>query len=62
MQDTTTWILGIAMAALVLLGIVIAANAADGMMYYVGLGLALFGVFFTYGLVARHSGRRGEPG
>jgi hypothetical protein len=48
------------MAALVLLGLVIASRAADPMMYYVGLGLCLFGVLFNYGLIARHTGNSDE--
>lgn len=57
MQNTPAWILGIAMAFLVLLGLIIASRAADPIMYYVGLGFCLFGVLFNYGLISRNSGR-----
>jgi hypothetical protein len=56
MQTATAWIIGIAMAALVLLGIVIASRAADPYMYYIGLGFCLFGVLFNYGMISRNSG------
>lgn len=56
MQNGLAWILGIVMAALVLLGLIIASHAADLIMYYVGLGLCLFGVLFNYGMISRHSG------
>ena len=56
MQTGTAWILGVAMGALVLLGLIVASHAVDPVMYYVGLGLCLFGVLFNYGLISRHSG------
>jgi hypothetical protein len=56
MENGPAWILGGAMTALVLLGLVIASQATDPVMYYVGLGLCLFGVLFNYGLISRHSG------
>lgn len=55
------WILGIAMTLLAVLGLTIAGNAADATMSWVGLFLCAFGVLFTYGLIARHSGRDGKP-
>ena len=58
MHDGSAWILGIAMAVLALLGLIIAGNATDTVMYYAGLGLCLFGVLFTYGMIARHAGKR----
>ena len=57
MQTGSAWILGIAMAALALLGLIAASRAADPIMYYVGLGFFAFGVLFNYGLISRHSGR-----
>lgn len=57
MQNTPAWILGIAMAILVLLGLIIASRAADPFMYYIGLGFCLFGVLFNYGMISRNSGR-----
>ncbi len=57
MESGPAWILGVVMAALVLLGLIIASHAADSVMYYVGLGLCAFGVLFDYGLISRHSGR-----
>ena len=56
MQNSMAWILGIVMAALVLLGLVMASHAADPFMYYIGLGFCLFGVLFNYGMISRHSG------
>lgn len=50
--------MGIAMVLLALLGLVIAGNATDTTMYYAGLGLCLFGVLFTYGMIARRAGKR----
>lgn len=58
MQDGAAWILGIAMTLVALLGLVIAGNATDTVMYYAGLGFCLFGVLFNYGMVARHASRR----
>ena len=43
-----------------LLGLIMASQATDPMIYYVGLGLCLFGVLFNYGLVARNSGKQPE--
>lgn len=57
MQNTPAWILGIAMAILVLLGLIIASHAVDPLMYYVGLGFCLFGVLFNYGMISRNSGK-----
>jgi uncharacterized membrane protein len=57
MTNAPAWILGIAMTALVLLGLIIASRAADPIMYYVGLGFCLFGVLFNYGMISRHNGR-----
>ena len=56
MQNSMTWILGVVMAALVLLGLILASHAADPFMYYIGLGFCLFGVLFNYGMISRHSG------
>jgi lipoprotein signal peptidase len=56
MQNSMAWVLGIVMAALVLLGLVMASHAADPFMYYIGLGFCLFGVLFNYGMISRHSG------
>ena len=57
MTNGPAWALGAVMALLVVLGLIIASRAADPIMYYVGLGLCLFGVLFNYGLIARHSGK-----
>ena len=56
MQNSTPWILGVVMAALVLLGLVMASHAADPFMYYIGLGFCLFGVLFNYSMISRHGG------
>ncbi len=60
MQDGAAWIMGTAMAVLALLGLIIASNATDNTMYYVGLGLCLFGVLFNYGMIARRTGAKKE--
>lgn len=61
MEHSPAWILGAAMAALVLLGLVIASQATDPVMYYVGLGFCLFGVLFNYDLISRNtSGGKGH--
>lgn len=60
MGNATAWILGTCMAVVALLGLIMASQAADPMIYYVGLGLCLFGVLFNYGLVARNSGKEPE--
>lgn len=57
MQDGSAWIMGIAMTVVALVGLVIAGNATDTVMYYAGLGFCLFGVLFNYGMVARHAGK-----
>lgn len=57
MQNSPTWILGIGMAILVLLGLIVASRAADPVMYYVGLGFSLFGVLFNYGMISRNTGK-----
>lgn len=57
MQIGQAWILGIVMSMLFLLGIVIASNAVDPVMYYTGLGFCLFAVLFNYGMIVRHTGR-----
>ncbi|MCG8545427.1 MAG: hypothetical protein MJE12_14610 [Alphaproteobacteria bacterium] len=60
MGNVTAWILGTCMAVVALLGLIMASQATDPMIYYVGLGLCLFGVLFNYGLVARNSGKQPE--
>ena len=57
MQNGSAWAMGIAMVVLALFGLIVASQATDTTMYYVGLGLCLFGVLFNYGLVARHSSK-----
>ena len=57
MENGQAWILGFVMALLVLLGIIIASQTHDPMMYYIGLGFSLFGVLFNYGMISRHCGR-----
>ena len=60
MGNASAWILGTCMAVVALLGLIMASQATDPMIYYVGLGLCLFGVLFNYGLVARNSGKEPE--
>ena len=53
-----TWLLGITMTLLALLGLTLSANAVDATMSWVGLFLCGFGILFVYGMIARHSGDR----
>jgi hypothetical protein len=47
------WILGGFMAALAVLGLVLASGAYDTGMYTFGLGLFAFGIFFDFWLVKK---------
>ncbi|MDW3207669.1 MAG: hypothetical protein R8L07_19200 [Alphaproteobacteria bacterium] len=53
----TSWGLGIVMTGLALMGLILAAGAADQTMEWVGLLLMLFGVGYTYGLIVQNTGR-----
>jgi hypothetical protein len=56
-DPTGSGILGIIMAALALLGLIMASRAEDIAFYATGLGLAAFGVAFIFALIRRHVGR-----
>jgi len=47
------WILGGFMAALAVLGLILASGAYDTGMYTFGLGLFAFGIFFDFWLVKK---------
>ncbi|MBO6863986.1 MAG: hypothetical protein RLW87_07430 [Alphaproteobacteria bacterium] len=52
----TSWGLGIVMALIALVGLVLAAGAADATMEWVGLLLTLFGIGYNYGLIVQNTG------
>lgn len=47
-------VVGTMMGLFGMLGLVMAANAQDTEIYIFGMGLALFGAAFIFGLVRRH--------
>jgi hypothetical protein len=51
-------IVGVMMAVFGLIGLFLAAGAADVEMYIFGLGLSGFAVCFDFGLIKRHYDRR----
>jgi hypothetical protein len=55
-DSTSTWILGIVMALLALLGLVMASAAVDPIFYGTGLAITLFGVLFIFFLIRQGQG------
>ncbi|MFD2264987.1 hypothetical protein ACFSM5_18935 [Lacibacterium aquatile] len=51
------YVLGVFLAALGILGLVLAANAQDVMMAIFGQALFVFAVLFDFGLIKRHFDR-----
>jgi hypothetical protein len=51
------WMVGIIMGLVSLVGLGIAARAADPTFYFTGLGLFVLGVLFIFGLIYRYVGR-----
>lgn len=60
MNEIGVWIMGLAMTLVSLIGLSLAAAAADGTMYWVGLLLFVFGVMFIFRLIGRHTGGAGH--
>ena len=58
MSDNTvgTWILGILMGLLALLGLTMASAAVDSIFYATGLVLTAFGVLFVFVLIKQNTG------
>ena len=50
------WILGAVMAALAMLGLVMASQAVDTIFYVTGLALSAFGVLFVFVLIKQNTG------
>ncbi|MEZ5931632.1 MAG: hypothetical protein R3F54_06750 [Alphaproteobacteria bacterium] len=50
-DSTSSWVLGIIMALLALLGLVMASAAVDPIFYATGLAVSLFGVLFIFFLI-----------
>lgn len=58
-SDTTgTWILGVIMGLLALLGLIMASGAADPIFYGTGLALTAFGVLFVFVLIKQNTGTK----
>jgi hypothetical protein len=51
------WVLGAVMGVLGLFGLFLASAAMDDVFYGTGLGLFLFSVLFTFGMIHRYVGR-----
>lgn len=58
----SSWAMGIAVAVLGFIGLLMAANAADGTFYWVGMLIFGFAVLFNYGLIVAHTGARADDG
>lgn len=63
MSDVGSWILGVVMGVLSLLGLIMASQAQDDAFYFTGLLFFLFGVLFIFALIKRCTGTPpAEPG
>ncbi len=51
-----SWIYGVILAVLALVGLFMASRAHDAMIYTIGLLLFGFALAFIFGLIARHTG------
>lgn len=60
MYTTSNWIVGGLMSLLGLLGLYLAANAADGAIYLFGMVLFLGAIAFDFALIRRFVGREVE--
>lgn len=56
--DVGDLIVGLMMAVFALVGLVLAAGAADDEIYLFGLSLTGFGVVFVFGLIKKHYDKR----
>ena len=57
-----SWIFGVVMALLSMVGLFIASRAHDGMLSVVGFLLTAFGLAFIFWLIAKNTGHaHGQP-
>ncbi len=61
MDSVGSWIVGAAMSLLALLGLFLAARAADPAIYIAGLALFVTGVLFVFVLIRLGSGNGRRP-
>lgn len=54
---TGTWILGVIMGLLALLGLIMASGATDPVFYGTGLALTAFGILFVFALIKQSTGK-----
>ncbi|MDH3660168.1 MAG: hypothetical protein OEU92_09085 [Alphaproteobacteria bacterium] len=52
----STWLLGIIMGLLAILGLVMASGAVDTIFYATGLALTAFGILFVFFLIKKNTG------
>ena len=57
-SDISDLVVGLMMAVFGLIGLFLAAGAADAEMYVFGLALSGFAILFDFGLIRRHHDRR----
>ena len=56
-NDTTgSWILGVIMGLIALLGLIMASGAVDPIFHATGLALSAFGVLFVFILIKQNTG------
>ena len=55
-NTTSSWILGVVMGLLALLGVVMASQAVDPIFYGTGLALSAFGILFVFVLIKQNTG------
>ena len=60
MKGIGTFIIGVAMGLLSLIGLVVASHAADSAFYWIGLVFAAFGILYIYGMILRYAGKESE--
>ena len=53
MNEAASWLVGLALAAIGLLGLYLASRAADGALTLFGLSLFVFATLFVFGLIRR---------
>ena len=56
MQELGAWVAGFGLAALALLGLVLASRAVDGAFAIFGFAFTAFGVAGIFALIHRHTG------
>jgi hypothetical protein len=53
MNEAASWLVGLALAAIGVLGLYLASRAADGALALFGLSLFVFAILFVFGLIRR---------